>query len=232
MPFDIKRLSDFEPGEEEIYEYQDELLDLFVNSPEGKARLQEDDGMTFWARSIIEYGYNYVGVALHKMDANHMEELLTEVFPRKISLAAPEDADEGLPAMIAFWEYLKREYQLANADNILRYLRALKPKDFHAWMNDSSRFGMAKSFMMMGRGAGFDMSNKEGLDTFMTLYNTNLLSSGGGGLPLPGGDFPLLGEGGLILPLGPTGKTKKERDRAKHLRKIARASRKKNRNRK
>jgi hypothetical protein len=114
MPFDIKRLSDFEPSEEEFYDYQDELLNLFADSPEGKARAEVDDGMAFWARSVIDYGYNYVGVALHEMDANDMEELLTEVFPRKISLAAPDDADEGLPAMIAFWEYLKREYQLSN----------------------------------------------------------------------------------------------------------------------
>jgi hypothetical protein len=76
--------------------------------------------MAFWAKCLIDYGYNYVGVALHEMDANDMEELLTEVFPRKISLSKPEDADQGLPAMIALWEYLKREYQLSNAENILR----------------------------------------------------------------------------------------------------------------
>jgi len=63
--------------------------------------------MAFWAGSVIEYGYNYIGVALHEMDANVLEELLTEVFPRKISLSHPEDADDGLPVMIAFWEYLK-----------------------------------------------------------------------------------------------------------------------------
>lgn len=90
---------------------------LFAESPEGRARAEADDGMAFWARSVVDYGYNYVGVALHQMDANDMEELLTEVFPRKISLSAPEDADDGLPAMIAFWEYLKREYQLSNVEN-------------------------------------------------------------------------------------------------------------------
>lgn len=182
MSFDIKQLSDFEPSEEEIYEYQDELLNLFANSPEGQARLQEDDGMAFWARNVIEYGYSYVGVALHEMSADHMEELLTEVFPRKISLSKPENADEGLPAIIAFWEYLKREYQLSNADNILRYLRAVKPKDFTAWMNDPSRFGMAKSLFSMANSEGFDLSNEEESKTFMALYNARLQAGSLGSL--------------------------------------------------
>lgn len=231
MPFDIKRLGDFEPGDEEFYEFQHELLDLFANSPEGQARLQEDDGMAFWARGIIEYGNNYIGVALHKMSANHMEELLTEVFPRKISLASPDDADEGLPTIIAFWEYLKREHNLSNAENILRYLHALKPKDFTNWMNDSSRFGMAKSFFSMAQAEGFDLTKKEDNNAFMALYNSRLQAGNFGGVPLPGKDLSLL-SGGFPMDLSPIEKSKKERDKARHKRKIARASRKKNRQRK
>ncbi len=249
MPFDIKRLADIETAEDEYYEYQDELLNLFANSPEGQARLQADGGMAFWARSLIDYGYNYVGVPLHEMDEGTIEELLTEVFPRKISLSAPEDADEGLPAMIAFWEYLKREYRLENADEILACLRSVKPRDFKAWMNDSSRFGMAKSFFSMAQSEGFDLTNEQESNAFMNLYNARLLSSGVGGgvgggigggigLPLPGGDdFSPLGDddfedGDLPMPSGPGEKSKKERDKAKRLRKIAKASRKKNRQRK
>jgi hypothetical protein len=232
MTFDIKRLGDFEPGEEEFYDYQDELLKLFADSPEGKARAEVDDGMAFWAKSVIDYGYNYVGVALHEMDANEMEELLTEVFPRKISLSAPDDADEGLPAMIAFWEYLKREYQLSNAENILRYLRAVKPADFKKWMNDSSRFGIAKSLFSMAQSEGFDLSNEEESNAFRALYNARLQASKFGGIPLSDGNELSLLSGGLPAFGDSGGKSKKERDKARHKRKIARASRKKNRNRK
>jgi len=230
VSFDTKLLGDLEPGEEEVYEYQDELLNLFANSPEGKARLLEDEDMAFWARSVIEYGYNYIGVALHDMSANEMEELLTEVFPRKISLSKPEDADQGLPAMIAFWEYLKREYQLSNAENILRYLRAVKPEDFSKWMNDSSRFGMAKSFFSMAQSEGFDLSKEEDNQAFMALYNARLRSSNFDGFPLTHYDL-LQGLENFKNSLDSPGKSKKERDKAKHKRKIARASRKKNRKR-
>lgn len=231
MAFDIKRLSDIEPGEEEFYEYQDELLNLFAESPEGKARAEADDGMAFWARSVIDYGYSYVGVPFYDMDANDLEELLTEIFPRKISLSAPEDADDGLPAIIAFWEYLKREYQLSNAENILRYLRAVKPADFKKWMNDPSRFGMAKSFFSMAQSEGLDLSNEEDLKTFTALYNLRLKSGSFLGIPLPEPD-PSLFDGLSASDLKPVEKSKKERDKSRHKSKLARASRKKNRKRK
>lgn len=225
MAFDIERLSDIEPGEEEFYDYLEELLNLFVNSPEGKAREEVDEGMAFWAKVTIDYGFNYIGVALHEMDANSMEELLTEVFPRKVTLSKPEDADDGLPAMIAFWEYLKREYQLPNAENILRYLRAVKPKDFKSWMNDASRFGMAKSFASMAHAQGFDLSDEEQSKSFLSLYNAGFL--GQIGLPPDDIGLSLFGDNAP----GPAAKSKKERDKARHKRKMARASRKKNRQR-
>jgi hypothetical protein len=44
------------------------------------------------------------------MPVTHLREILSEIFPRKISLASPEDVHDALPELIAFWEYLKREY--------------------------------------------------------------------------------------------------------------------------
>lgn len=228
MPFDIERLTEIDPGDDEFDDYQEELLKLFAASPEGQACAKENVSMEFWASSVMEYGFNYIGVGLHEMGADEMEELLTEIFPRKISLSKPDNSDNGLPAMIAFWEYLKREHQLSNADNILRYLRAVNPADFKKWMNDSSRFGMAKSFFSMAQAEGFDLSNEEDNQAFTALYNARLQSDNFAGIPLPGHDLSLLG-GGFPFDLKPVEKSKKERDKARHKRKIARASRKKNR---
>jgi hypothetical protein len=145
--------------------------------------------------------------------------LLTEVFPRKISLLAPEQADEAIPELVAFWSFLKREFKLANADEMLNSLHALKPGEFRGWMNDSSRFGMAKSLFSMGRTAGFEMTDKTGIDDFMNAYNQSLSLSRGIDL-LPGAASS---SGGRI---------KKDPDKARRLRKIAKDSRKKNRKRK
>jgi len=97
----------------------------------------------------------------------------------------------------------------------------------------------------MAQASGFDLTNEEESNAFMNLYNARLRSSGVGGgigggvgLPLPGGeDFSPFGDddfgdGDLPMPSIPGEKSKKERDKAKRPRKIAKASRKKNRQRK
>ena len=133
MPFDIYRLDhlgESDDFEEALPEYQDALLELFFQSPEGQARVQADPGMGFWADQLIDYGYTYLGVTLPQMQPMHLRELLTEVFPRKITLHAPEDADDALPELIAFWEYLQREYKLPAARDMLSSLRGVKPEQF------------------------------------------------------------------------------------------------------
>ncbi len=232
MAFDIHQLDEMDDFDEEVfYPYHDELLELFQNSPEGQAFAQTHSGMGFWAHGLMEYGYNYTGATLTGMDAGHVNELLTEIFPRKVSLGAPEDADDALPELIAFWEYLQRAYKLPNADEVLDCLRALKPAQFRAWMNDSSRFGVAKSFFAMGQQAGFDMSTQEGNAAFMQHYNANLArpATTPSMLELLGASLQrsALGGAGLV----PVGRDKKDAAKAKHLRKIARESRKKNRKR-
>jgi hypothetical protein len=173
--------------------------------------------MGFWAAQLIDYGYTYLGVTLPSMQVTDLEQLLSEIFPRKISLASPEDADDALPELVAFWEYLKREYKLPAAEAMLRHLRNVKPAEFKSWMTDPSKFGMAKSFLMMGQAAGFDMTDKNESQAFINLYNASLR--------IPSEDVAgvMWGEGGP---------RKKSSSKAKRLRKMAQASRKKNRKRK
>jgi hypothetical protein len=233
MSFDIYRFEDFDFADEEdaLYEYQDELLNLFANSPEGQSRAKEDPSMTFWARVLIDYGFGYTGATIPQMTEDNVEELLTDIFPRKVSLNAPEDADGGIPSLIAFWEYLKREYKLANADDILGYLHSVKPEQFKKWMNDTSRFGMAKSIFTMGQNAGFDMTDEEGSAAFINLWNASLPHSSQNDLSRAlgiGDDM----DSDLLRPLGIGGEKRKADPKAKRRRKLARESRKRNRNRK
>jgi len=180
MTFNIRQLDEIDPEicdeEKALEDYQDALLKQFFYSPEGQARLQDDPGMCFWAAQLIDYGYGHIGVTIPRMSARDVEEIVTEIFPRKISLSSPDDADHALPELIAFWEYLKRQYMLTNANSILRFLRKINPDYFKKIMNDPSRFGMAKSFFMMGQEAGFDMTSEEGSHAFMHFYNAHLLA--------------------------------------------------------
>ena len=53
-------------------------------------------------------------------------------------------------------------------------------------MNDSSKFGMAKSFFMAGSEAGFDMTTEKGLKAFQEQYNQKLQKSTANPSILPG----------------------------------------------
>jgi hypothetical protein len=222
MSFDIYQLDRFAAGEEQAEEtlqaYQEALLELFSQSPEGQARSQVDPGIGFWAAQLIDYGSTYLGVTLPQMRVTHLREILSEIFPRKISLASPEDAHDALPELIAFWEYLKREYQLPAAETLLEYLRNVNPAEFKSWMTDPAKFGMAKSLLMRGQVAGFDMTDQTESQAFINLYTASLLTEGTGAAP------SMFGEEG--------GSRKKDASKAKRLRKLAKASRKKNRKRK
>ena len=177
MMFDIHQLDglDRDDYEEAFEEYRDGLLERFFESPEGRSHLQEFPEAGYWAGQLMYYGYGYLGVTLPQMTSKHVEEIVTEIFPRKISLLSPEDADDTIPELIAFWKYLEREYGFRRSGAILRFLHKFSP-DFKSVMNDPSKFGMAKSFVMMGQQAGFDMTKEEDIDAFMHRYTASVLA--------------------------------------------------------
>ncbi|MBN1312673.1 MAG: hypothetical protein JXB30_14750 [Anaerolineae bacterium] len=181
MSFDIYQLDKLDSGdaldEKAFYQYQNAIVELFLQSAEMETYLQQspeaDPG--FWTAQLMYYGYNYIGVALPNMTVDHVEEIVTELFPRKISLQKPEDADEAIPELIVFWQYLKREYKLHQADAVLKLLKKIAPR-FRIMMNDPANFGMAKSFFMMGQSAGFDMTDETEASKFMLMYNAAILA--------------------------------------------------------
>ncbi len=230
MTFDIHQLDKIDhdtEGEEALAEYQEALLERFYNSPEGQAFVEAhpDTEMGFWAAQLMYYGYGYVGVTIPRMTVGDVEEIVTQLFPRKISLFSADEAADAIPELVAFWQFLKREYRLSNADRILKFLHQIEPK-FKEMMMDSSKFGMAKSFFMMGHSAGYDMTNEEEINQFMMEYNARALSQGPDALPPMGG-------GGLSGLFGKKQRSTKRRadPKKKKARKIARASRKKYRKR-
>jgi len=183
MAFDIHKLDKIdhfsERAEQQIEKYQEDLIDIFFKSPEGNERLKVDPRMGFWAAQLIYYGYTYVGVTIPNMTVSDVQETVEEVFPRKISPSSPEDADDTIPELIAFWKFLQREFKLSAAGLILNYLKTME-RGYRKIMNDSSKFGMAKSFVMMGREAGFDMTDQKDLNRFMQIYNANLAAQNPG----------------------------------------------------
>jgi hypothetical protein len=117
MTFNIYQLDHLAYDEAELLleDYQDELVEQFVESVEGKTYLDKHSGLGGWISHLIDYAYNYEGVSLPQMSADEVQIVLEELFPRKITLFSPEDAEEVIPELRAFWQFLKREYQLSQA---------------------------------------------------------------------------------------------------------------------
>ena len=181
MRFDLHALDALEPGSDEADEafdhYSRSLLEVFRASIEGKVLLETASGIGFWVRSFLDFGYNHEGMALPSMGRQQVEMVVSDYFPRKISLNSPEEADSAIPELIAFWEFLGREFGLQSAQSVVVYLREVQPS-FRSWMLDPSKFGMAKSFFMAGQAAGFNMTDKSEMNAFAEVYNAANLREG------------------------------------------------------
>jgi len=154
-----------------------------------------------------------MGATIPRMTVADAKEILTELFPRKISLSSPDEADTVIPELLAFWSYLAREHLLPNAPAILGLLHEELQPEFKSMMNDPSKFGMAKSFFVTGQAAGFDMRNEEQLQKFAVLYNAGLAAE----QEARSGDHP------------ETPRAASSRKQRKKIRKLGSQSRKRNR---
>jgi hypothetical protein len=230
MAFDIHRkvVNRYgEPDEKKAAGYQEQLFKLFVESPEGQALI--DEGIEpSWADMMMEYGFGYIGVTPPEMSPDDLREVLFDLFPRKVS-AEPEEAPTIIRELQAFWKFLQREFQLENAVACLKVLDDKAVRQLKKEMSDPANFGMAKSFVMMGKARGFDMTSEEGINEWMETYNAELAAGTGQRVPFPFSPP-------TTVPSMPTfpniwgGSTRKSQVRSRQ--KMARGSRKRNRKRK
>ncbi|MGQ0508042.1 MAG: hypothetical protein ACT4TC_22300 [Myxococcaceae bacterium] len=190
MDFDIRaKITDEEPDEQVVEEYTEQLCALFMRSPEAKALDEQEDDFDgfFWANAMIGYGINYCGVSPAEMTAADFAEILFDIIPRKVS-CDPSKAPEMVAELKAFWTFVQREYALTNAAECLGVLNDGALKKLESKLANPANFGMAKSFFMAGKEAGFDVETEAGLNAWMTTYNSSLSGQRplGPGLPSDG----------------------------------------------
>ncbi len=194
--------------------YQEQLIDLFVQSPEAQTVPYEGYQLGSWANIFMDFAIDYLGTTPTKMSQAEMQEIVFDLFPRKLS-SDPENAPGIIRELRAFWEFLQREFRLANAAACLKVLDDNAASKLERAMGNPSNFGIAKSMVMMGKARGFDMTSQEDLDAWTQTYNAELAA--GTGLPLP-------------LPGDHSANARKVHDKIK--RKMAKGSQKKNRKKK
>ena len=141
--------------------YEEALMEQFTTSPEGQVITQKGTELG-WAGVMIHYAITYPGVTPATMTANDLEEVIYDLFPRKV-ITEEGDGAEIIHELRAFWHFLERVYQLPQAPQMRARLTPQAARRLEHELQKSANFGMAKSFVLMGKEAGFDMESPEGM---------------------------------------------------------------------
>ncbi|HWG45083.1 MAG TPA: hypothetical protein VN688_20100 [Gemmataceae bacterium] len=221
--FDIHQ-SIFDPdGEidsERVESYIDGSMREFVASAEAQP-VFDQYGNGGWPAMMMEYAIDYLGVTLPEMSLANFNEVVFDLFPRKVS-TEPESAPSIVAELRAFWHFLQREFGLANAKPILASLTDAAARRLEKALANPANFGMAKSFVMRGIEAGFDMTTEKGIAEFTALYNSRLPGGGASEIDEIPPAFP-------FVELPPSPLSPKQRADKRKKRKAQRQARKRNR---
>jgi hypothetical protein len=147
---------------------EEALLRRFEASPEA---LPPQDVAA--CRLLLELARMSFNATIATLSARELREALFVVVPRNVSVDASHAA-AIVEALRAFYAFLRREFQLEQADACLRVLGGTAAKRLEAALSDPSKFGAGKAFLRAGREAGFDMSTKAGIDAWMRASNGRL----------------------------------------------------------
>jgi hypothetical protein len=156
--------------------YFKRAYNTFSKSSEAK-QVIERFGDIGWFQSLLDFGLNYLGESVDAMTPQSVEEYVTDFVPRKVSTEA-SSAKAIIGELIQFWKYLDRVYHLPSAKAIIEWLEDDGVVDaLESDLSEPANFGMAKSFFMMGKQAGYDMTTQAGLAEFTAHYNRSLSSN-------------------------------------------------------
>lgn len=103
------------------------------------------DNALFIINGFFDYSYCYFLVSPDKISNDMLEEIMLDIFPRKIS-ADKETFVAFESIMISFLLWCQEYKILSNVDNICSTIKLLAPKMIEL-SQDSSNWGMAKSFL-------------------------------------------------------------------------------------
>lgn len=145
----------------------------FSQSNEAKHCI-ERYGEIFWFRSLLEYGLNHFGEIIDEMTLRSVQEFVFDYVPRKVSTEAHRAA-EIIDELTRFWQYLDRVHRLPAAKGVVEWLQTDGlARRLEAKLSNPANFGMAKSIIMQGTKAGYDMTTQEGMAKFIEVFNRSL----------------------------------------------------------
>jgi uncharacterized protein YchJ len=146
------------------------LAEEFMESEEAKilaGDLFEDAG--FIAHCLLENAWSYAGAAPEELNEVVLDQVLFEVFPRKIT-AGRELFEKVAPVTEALLKWMESEGILADTTGLVETVHNWAEAIVAEGMNPRN-WGMGKSFMMQAKTDGVDITNHEAVQRYIAQYN-------------------------------------------------------------
>jgi hypothetical protein len=149
------------------------LAEKFMESEEAKKMagdLFEDAG--FIVCQVLEYAWSHAGAAPEELNAVVLNQVLLEVFPRKIT-ADRELFEKVAPVTASLLEWMESEGILAGTTGLVETVHSWAEAIVAEGMNPRN-WGMGKSLMMQAKADGVDTANQEAVQRYIAQYNRRL----------------------------------------------------------
>jgi len=177
MSFDFHGLchldaEDFDDELERVNQYTADILALFHQSAIGKKFGDLEEGS--WIDPFLHYALFNDLARLPHMRARDVRYLMEEIFPAKVTVKQ-EQAQEIIPEMIAFWQFVDGEFDQPNAKAILKYLQKVEKK-YPKIIMDERKFGVGKTVVMEMFSQDVDLTDKKAVAAFIAEYNQQISS--------------------------------------------------------
>lgn len=170
---------------------------------------------------LLDHASSWFALPVTRLSADEVDEILFKIIPREGSIPASE-ARSIIESIHMAIRWMAQRHTIEHADACLALLGDDAVDRLQRELADSSNFGPAKSMIMAGIDAGFDMHSRAGIEAFMR-------TTGG---RMPGFDplgFDQPYDSYSSTPPADPALVRKQKQKRKAGRKAARKSRKKNR---
>ena len=151
-----------------------ELTKRFLKSSEAAQltdELLDDAGLI--THKVLEFAWVYAGRRPEEIDEPALEEVLTEVFPRKVT-AERALFEKIAPVTEALLRWAESEGILADTQGLIGAVHSWADAIVANGMNPRY-WGMAKSLYMQMRAAGVDTADEEAVQRYIAEYNLRLM---------------------------------------------------------
>lgn len=149
----IDQFADPDAANEHLDEWLDVIRPYFLASPEyGKLSKANKKGQGYWFAMFMSLYLNYIGEDLVDLDAGMAEEIMLDLYPRKL-ICSDTQAKTIVPELLAYWRFLDSTFnagkrpRLKFAPTVICFLESIRKDYLHIYKGDDGALGGLSAMM-------------------------------------------------------------------------------------